>query len=346
MAMIPASHPVVSVCIANYNGEHLLERCIASVLAQENAPAFEIIVHDDASTDRSLSVLQRYPDVRVIASPHNVGFCIANNRMAETAKGTFLLLLNNDARLLRDALSTLLVTSAHWSHRAVLGLPQFTPDGRLVDRGARLDPFMNPVPITVDARDPPATLQGACMWVPSACWHELGGFPEYFAMNVEDVYLCCKARMAGMEVRVPHASGYLHDGGATFGAGPDAATPNRWVSTARRRYLSERNKLLVMLVFLPAPLLVLLLPLHVLLLVVEAVAVAAHNRRAGLLRDPYLRAVADVVSLCPRALVDRRGLASTQARGRWALLGRFSPVPHKLRLLLARGVPELRGGAR
>jgi glycosyltransferase involved in cell wall biosynthesis len=45
--------PVISICIANYNGEKIIGDCIESVLRQKNAPLFEILVHDDASTDNS-----------------------------------------------------------------------------------------------------------------------------------------------------------------------------------------------------------------------------------------------------------------------------------------------------
>ena len=97
-----------TVCIANYNGEDLLDTCLASVFAQEWPGSVQVIVHDDASTDRSLDVLATWPDVELIASDANVGFCIANNRMVAASRGQFVLLLNNDAALMPGALATLL----------------------------------------------------------------------------------------------------------------------------------------------------------------------------------------------------------------------------------------------
>gem|GEM_PF-3707662 len=76
--------------------------------AQAFAAEVEIIVHDDASTNASAAHIRtHHPDVRLIESAENVGFCIANNRMAAAARGRYLLLLNNDATLLPDALETL-----------------------------------------------------------------------------------------------------------------------------------------------------------------------------------------------------------------------------------------------
>jgi len=104
--------PVCSICIANYNGAALLDDCLQSVLAQQGNIASEIIVHDDASSDDSVKLLrEKYPLVELLASRENVGFCVSNNRMAEQARGEFILLLNNDAALYPDALETLLAAA-------------------------------------------------------------------------------------------------------------------------------------------------------------------------------------------------------------------------------------------
>ena len=38
---------------------------------------------------------------------------------------------------------------------------------------------------------------GACLWIQKGLWEELGGFPEWFGSIAEDMYLCCRARLAG-----------------------------------------------------------------------------------------------------------------------------------------------------
>ena len=101
--------PLVSVCIANYNGMEVIDDCLQSVLEQEGSIPVEILVHDDASGDASVAHIRgHYPHVKLIVSESNVGFCVANNRMAAEARGKYLLLLNNDAALYPDALQTLL----------------------------------------------------------------------------------------------------------------------------------------------------------------------------------------------------------------------------------------------
>src|SRR5688572_14579783 len=107
-APVGEARPVCTVCIANYNGEELLGPCIESILTQDCEFPVEIIVHDDASSDGSVALLRSlYPQVDVIASASNVGFCVSNNRMVEKARGEFILLLNNDAALAGDALRSL-----------------------------------------------------------------------------------------------------------------------------------------------------------------------------------------------------------------------------------------------
>lgn len=51
--------PLVSVIMLSYNQADCMERAIASVLQQETDFEFEIVIHDDASTDGSQEVLKR-----------------------------------------------------------------------------------------------------------------------------------------------------------------------------------------------------------------------------------------------------------------------------------------------
>ena len=52
--------PVVSVCCLTYNHENYIEQSLDGILMQETKFPFEIIVHDDASTDRTPEILNQY----------------------------------------------------------------------------------------------------------------------------------------------------------------------------------------------------------------------------------------------------------------------------------------------
>lgn len=336
------SRPVCSVLIANYNGIGLIADCIESVLAQDCDFEVEIIVHDDASTDGSADFIRsRYPQVTLIESPGNVGFCISNNRMAAAARGEYLLLLNNDATLLPDALRILHERAASLPTPAILGLPQYSAaTGELIDIGSRFDPFLNPVPNFSINDKGVGMVIGACFWLPRRLWDELGGFPEWFGSLAEDMYLCLLARLRGYPVLALPTSGFRHWVGKSLGGGK--VVVGRLSTKATRRMLSERNKSYVMCLTFPTPFLHLILPLHLLLLLLEGMALAAIKRDVRLLSSIYLACFRSLWQERSRLAAMRREIQSRRRCGRCAFFRTFDWMPHKIRLLFRHGIPEIR----
>jgi GT2 family glycosyltransferase len=333
--------PVISVCIANYNGEALLPDCIDSVLAQQVDANVEIIVHDDASPDGSLRLLaSRYPQVRVIASPDNVGFCVANNRIAEVANGEYLLLLNNDAALNAGALQALLSEAARIAGDAILTLPQYDWETEaLVDRGCLLDAFYNPVPNLDPQRSDVAYVIGACLWIRRALWRDLGGFPEWLGSIGEDMYLCCQARLRGHPVVVAAGSGYRHRQGVSFGG--NRVDAGRLHSTFRRRGLSERNKTIVLMVMTPGIGMWLLLAVHLVLLASEGALLSLLKAKASVWTRIYQPAVLTPITQ-GRALLAARRREQDQRRIGWReYVAVMRGWPAKLTLLRRHGLPGI-----
>lgn len=335
-------HPVCSICIANYNGAALLDDCLTSVLVQQGGISIEIIVHDDASTDDSVALLrERYPQVEVLASEENVGFCVSNNRMVEQARGDYVLLLNNDAALYPDALITLLSTTLAQSPPGILTLPQYDWDtGALVDRGCLLDPFYNPVPNTDPSRREVAMVIGACLWVARDVWDELGGFPDWIESIGEDLYVCCVARLYGRPVQVAGGSGYRHRQGRSFGG--NRVNAGQLQTTYRRRALSERNKTAVLAICTPSLLVWPLLLLHASLLVFEGVMLTIIKRDASLWRQVYRHAILHMVRNTKSLFGRRRTVQRRRSISLSAYFKGFVLMPRKLLMLLRHGVPELR----
>ena len=86
----------VSVVIPAYNGtSRYLEEAIRSVLAQSYAD-HEIIVVDDASTDRTDALVQAIPQVRYVRHSSNAGQAAARNTGARLAKSPYLAFLDQD----------------------------------------------------------------------------------------------------------------------------------------------------------------------------------------------------------------------------------------------------------
>ena len=88
------------VVVVNYNGGDLTRRCVDALLATEYpSGCLELVMVDNASTDGVSGTLAReHPDVRVIASPTNLGFAGGCNLgMRNRAGVDFVALVNPDA---------------------------------------------------------------------------------------------------------------------------------------------------------------------------------------------------------------------------------------------------------
>lgn len=331
--------PLISVCVANYNGEQVIADCIDSILRQEDAPPFEIIVHDDASTDRSLQILENYDSVRVIESTENVGFCISNNRMVDEARGTFVLLFNNDAQLFDNALHTLTAESRKRNDKVVLGLPQYdAADKKLVDRGLRLDYLGSTVQNVRESQDDIAMVIGACLWAPRELWNRIGGLPSWFETIAEDAYFCCYARLIGYEVFVPEGSGFLHIIGHSLGGGK--SENSKITISVRRRYLSERNRTFIQWLFYPAWLIPFTTAANLIILTVEAIVLSVVNRKPSLAWDIYLKSQVDAFSIIGTVRNARRAAMRSRSISFASFFRPFTFVPQKLRLLISEGLPR------
>lgn len=94
-----ATQPKVSILVPTFNHERHIDLAIASALMQD-FPSLEVIVADDASTDRTEAVARNRehdPRFRYLRNDHNIGR-VANYRKAltEHARGEWVLLLDGD----------------------------------------------------------------------------------------------------------------------------------------------------------------------------------------------------------------------------------------------------------
>lgn len=332
-------HCVVSVCVANYNGERVLRQCLQSLRDQHFDLPFEVLVYDDASPDGSGAIVaDEFPEFTLIQGESNVGFCAANNIMVARASGDFILLLNNDAWLEADALGTLHAASSRWPD-PVLTLPQRDAvDGQLLDCGMGMDVLTTPIPLYEIAEREVATVMGACLWISRAGWERCGGFPEWFESIAEDMYLCLYARLLGQPVVALAGSGYFHHVGHSFGGGK--ITAQGLATTRRRRALSERNRLFVLALFYPS-LGLLLLPVQCILLLFEGLVLAGWRRDWSLFRDIYGNALAALWRRRDFLWRQRQAVQARRAISMPAFFSVFNWLPHKLTVLLRHGVPQL-----
>ncbi|MFH7243632.1 MAG: glycosyltransferase family 2 protein [Spirulina sp.] len=90
-------NPVVSVIIPAYNTEAYIEKAIRSVLDQ-TWQNFEVVVVDDGSTDKTVSVVRSITDnrVKLFKNDHNMGAGASRNRAIRESHGDWVAVLDSD----------------------------------------------------------------------------------------------------------------------------------------------------------------------------------------------------------------------------------------------------------
>ena len=99
------STPLVSVLMPVYNGEPYLREAVESILNQTFTD-FELLIIDDASTDRSPEIIRSYQDprIRVIRNPTNRGVAYSRKKGLELAVGEYVAVLDADDVAFNDRL--------------------------------------------------------------------------------------------------------------------------------------------------------------------------------------------------------------------------------------------------
>lgn len=109
---------LVSIVVPSYNYAEYLEAALESALRQTGC-SFEVLVVDDASTDGTAAILEKFearPGVRIIRNAHNLGLVANVARGLELAHGEYVTFLPADDLLLPgylDAATTFLRRNPH-----------------------------------------------------------------------------------------------------------------------------------------------------------------------------------------------------------------------------------------
>src|SRR5204863_9766704 len=113
--------------------------CLASILRSKPQVSYEVILADDASTDKAIQTLRHVKNVKFLRQPNNVGFLKNCNAGFSYCRGDYLLLLNNDAQLMAGALDALVSVLEGDPAVAGVGPKILYPNGRLQEAGCMLD---------------------------------------------------------------------------------------------------------------------------------------------------------------------------------------------------------------
>jgi GT2 family glycosyltransferase len=230
-SQFPASEPLISVIVVNWNGLNLLDECFGS-LARQTWPRKEFILVDNGSTDGSRELLtswaDRLPDAQAILLPTNTGFCKANNIAFARARGEWIALFNSDAVAEPNWLEELMRYADPEKRIGMLAgkiLFQDPPD--VIDKAGHLiywdgqNRGRGTMETDVGQYDRPEEI----LW-PDACaalyhrkvFEETGGFDETFFAFGDDADLGMRARLLGWSAWYAPSAVVHHRHSASFGA--------------------------------------------------------------------------------------------------------------------------------
>ena len=323
----------VSAVIVNFESGDALGDCIRSL--REQPALMETIVVDNGSKDGSAAeALASFPDIVLVDPGRNLGFAGGANAGARVARGRLLLFLNPDTELLPAAVETL--AAAFDSAGVGVAGPMLELDYLGArELGCTIDPIGYPVPLSRPR--PPLYVSGCALMTTRDLFAELGGFDERFFMFVEDVDLCWRTLLRGLDVRVVPDAVVRHQGGASAAGG--YITADGLATTRFRVVLRERNTLATLLKCYALPTLAAVLPAYVLQSLATAVALAATGRSQtalGILEGLWWN-----VRELPRTRALRRRAQRARTCPDREILQRMHHGVQKLTLLRRFGVPPV-----
>jgi glycosyltransferase involved in cell wall biosynthesis len=136
--MVSFGRPLVSIGMPVYNGERFLRQALESILVQDYEN-FELIISDNASTDRTGNICQMYAErdtrIRYVRNETNLGASPNHKRVFEMARGDYFKWAAHDDECLPTFLSRCMSVFEEVPQSVVLVYPQsliIDEEGRVI----------------------------------------------------------------------------------------------------------------------------------------------------------------------------------------------------------------------
>lgn len=221
------TNPSVTIVVPVFGQLAYTLNCIHSLLPDIEAGNVELIVADDGSPDNSVKWLKQLKGVTLLETTKNQGFLKNCNVAVEAARGEYIVLLNNDTRVVPGWLDGLIATFKNNTEAGLVGAKLFYPDGSLQEAGGivwkdgsawnygRGDDPNRPRYCHMREVD---YVSGCAIALRRTLWNELGGFDIRFApAYYEDTDLAFRVRQKGLKVLFQPLSRVIHYEGKTSG---------------------------------------------------------------------------------------------------------------------------------
>jgi GT2 family glycosyltransferase len=213
----------LSIVIVTWNSQDHIRTCLDSIVRTETSIRCEILVIDNASSDRTVQVVeQSHPQVGLIPNRQNLGYAHANNQGIENSTGRYVLLLNPDTEIQGNALNSMLGFMEENPNIGALGPKLLNPDGSMQPSCREFPRFSTLLwefsglsrlfPRSkifgrwrmgyfdfdrITEVDQP---MGSCLMLKRETLNQVGSFDENFPMFFNDVDLCYRIKAAGWKI--------------------------------------------------------------------------------------------------------------------------------------------------
>lgn len=245
--------PDVSIVIPIYGQLAYTLNCIHSLKMHRSRFSAEIVIVDDASTDKSGEFLPLVQCIRYHRQKVNGGFIQSCNTGGEISYGRFVVMLNNDTRVTSGWLDNLIGSFEIWPNAGLIGSKMHYADGSLQEAGGII--WRDGSAWNYGRNDDPNRPQysyarqvdyisGCSIALPTELWRELGGFdPFYRPAYCEDVDLAFRVRSLGREVWFQPQSRIVHYEGKTSGTSTAGGVKAYQVINTKKLFLRWREPL-------------------------------------------------------------------------------------------------------
>ena len=244
--------PTVSIIITNYQDRENLVTCLSAV-SKTNYSSFEIIVVDYGTEDLERSVTSKMPQVKLLHLDEDRGVASARNIGVLNSHGELLVFLDNDTVPDPDWLKKavpLFTTYSHVGAIQPLLLDSSNPtlvdsagsfidvSGYPMERG-RLFDLQRESEVAFRETEPIFGACSAALIVRREVLERVGGFDDTFIIQLEDLDLSWRIRLAGYGIFLVPDSKVLH--GRRSKAAKDS------VYSRKREFYSLRNQMLCLI---------------------------------------------------------------------------------------------------
>ncbi len=240
-----------AVIILNYNGVHFLQQFLPSVLRYSQG--HRIIVADNGSSDTSLDFLkEHHPEVEIMAFGENYGYAQGYDIALQQTDNKYSILLNSDVEVTENWIEPIIKfmdqdegiaacqpkirdynRREYFEHAGAAG-GFIDTVGYPFCRGRILDTLEKDRGQYDDTRQV-FWATGACFFVRTKVYNDLGGFDINLLAHMEEIDLCWRMNKAGYRIFCVPDSVVYHVGGGTLPA-----------SNPRKTYLNFRNSTIML----------------------------------------------------------------------------------------------------